>query len=334
MSRISILDCTLRDGGYVNNWYFGKETMRNIAKKLQCAKVELVECGFLLDNITDENCTLFSSFEAFKKNFDDYIDIKNTVLMIKTGTFDIKNLPACSNSTPNFLRIIFKKNQLKDALNFAKELLDKGYNVFLNPTFLSLYSEQEFCELAGKIKEINPYGFSFVDSIGSLNPKVLNNYYNIADEILSDKTVFCLHLHNSMQLAFKNARAFIDNSRDRKIIIDSSLYGMGRAAGNLRTEVICEYLNKTFSKEYKLDEIYKLLDEYMYDLYETYRWGFSLKYYLCAKLGIHTDYGSFLRKNPDIKLSRATQILSMIPDEKRGIFDKKLIDNIIKSFKI
>lgn len=334
MNRVSILDCTLRDGGYVNSWYFGKETMRNIAKRLLCAKVEYVECGFLLNNISDENCTLFSSFDAFKKIFDDYTDIKNTVLMIKTGTFDVKTLPLNSGTTPDFLRIIFKKNQIKDALYSAKELLDKGYKVFLNPTFISLYGEEEFLNLVTKIKNINPYSFSFVDSIGSLNPKILCNYYKIADEILSDETVFCLHLHNSMQLAFKNACAFIDNSNDRKIIIDSSLYGMGRAAGNLRTEQICEYLNQTFSKEYNLDEIHKLLHEYMYELYETYRWGFSLKYYLCAKLGIHTDYGSFLRKKPDIKLSRAAQILSMIPDEKKGIFDKKLIDNIINSRKI
>ena len=44
---VQILDCTLRDGGYVNNWEFGRHAIASILDKLEAGGVEIVECGFL-----------------------------------------------------------------------------------------------------------------------------------------------------------------------------------------------------------------------------------------------------------------------------------------------
>ena len=129
-----------------------------------------------------------------------------------------------------------------------------------------------------------------------------------------------------------NAQEFLNSNINRNIILDSSLYGMGRGAGNLQTEVIADYLNTNYSKKYNIQALYRLLDKYYYDFYESCKWGFSLKYYLCAKLGLHTDYGYYLVKKCNINHSRASKILSLIPREKREIFDKKLIQELVEKY--
>ena len=47
MDRVNILDCTLRDGGYVNDFNFGQDILKDIIKKLTKASIDIIECAFL-----------------------------------------------------------------------------------------------------------------------------------------------------------------------------------------------------------------------------------------------------------------------------------------------
>ena len=330
--NIKILDCTLRDGGYVNDWAFAHNCISDTIDILNRSRVEYIECGFLTKNNNGSNRTLFSDIAKVNQFLPRNFDIQKLVLMLKASDFDISLLPQVKSDCCNTIRVIFKKYQINDALKSANDLISKGYKIFLNPTFITLYNEDEVKHLIDEVNKLSPFGFSLVDSIGSLDKKLLNRYIKLADEYLDRNISLCLHTHNSLQLSMANAQEFLNSNIDREIILDSSLYGMGRGAGNLQTEVIADYLNANYSKEYDLQALYTILDKYYYDFYETYRWGFSLKYYLCAKLGLHTDYGYYLVKKCNISHSRASKILSLIPKEKREIFDKKLIQGLVEKY--
>lgn len=331
--KIQILDCTLRDGGYANNWAFSIECITQTLELLNNSSIDYIECGFLTNNKPNiSSTTLFSSIDELNSYLPSGIDITKTSLMLKIGEYDeSKILPACAESCST-IRIIFKKYQINNALKCAKNLTDKGYKIFLNPTFITLYSEDEIKLLLDKVNEIIPFGFSLVDSIGCFDKNSLNKIIHTTDKILDEKITLCLHTHNSLQLSMANAQTFLESKLNRDIILDSTLYGMGRGAGNLRTEIIADYLNSNYSKTYNIETLYTLLDKYYYELYETYRWGFSLKYYLCAKLGLHTDYGYYLVKKCNISHSRASKILSLIPKEKREIFDENLIKSLVDKY--
>ena len=330
--RVQILDCTLRDGGYANNWAFGQNCIFETIDVLDNSKIDFIECGFLTSNIKDSNHTLFNDVSKLAPYLSKNFDIKKAVFMLKVSDYDISLLPEAANKYCSIIRVIFKKYQIKDAIKSAQELINKGYKIFLNPTFITLYTEDEIKTLLDKVNKLKPFGFSLVDSIGSLDKVSLNKLVNLADNRLDESISLCLHTHNSLQLSMANAQEFLNSNINRNIILDSSLYGMGRGAGNLQTEVIADYLNTNYSKKYDVQALYRLLDKYYYDFYESCKWGFSLKYYLCAKLGLHTDYGYYLVKKCNINHSRASKILSLIPREKREIFDKKLIQELVEKY--
>lgn len=330
--RVQILDCTLRDGGYANNWAFGQNCICETIDILDNSKIDFIECGFLTNNIKDNNHTLFNHVSKLAPYLSKNFDIKKAVFMLKVSDYNTSLLPEAANKYCSIIRVIFKKYQIKDAIKSAQELINKGYKIFLNPTFITLYTEDEIKTLLDKVNKLKPFGFSLVDSIGSLDKASLNKLVNLADNSLDESISLCLHIHNSLQLSMANAQEFLNSNINRNIILDSSLYGMGRGAGNLQTEVIADYLNTNYSKKYDVQALYRLLDKYYYDFYESCKWGFSLKYYLCAKLGLHTDYGYYLVKKCNINHSRASKILSLIPKEKREIFDKKLIQELVEKY--
>ncbi len=330
MKNIELLDCTLRDGGYVNDWHFGRECIIKIARDLILSGLEHVECGFLTDGQYGDNFSLFNSADDFKRVFNGQVDTSKCVLMIKTGSFDCAKLPPSNDNFAKTLRVIFKKSQSDEAFDCIKHLLDKGYNVFVNPTFVTLYNENEFEKLLNNVNMILPHAFSIVDSIGALSAQSLEKYAFAADGVLDSKISLCLHTHNSMQLSFSNACAFFALNLKRNLIVDSSLYGMGRGAGNLPTESICDYLNQNYSKEYDMPLIYSLLDTCISHFYKAFGWGFSLKYYLCAKFGLHPDYALYLFKTKNLPLGLSSKVLRMIPDDRKDTFDISLIENLCK----
>ena len=63
---LKLLDCTLRDGGYVNDWNFGKENIIAIINGLVSANIDLIEVGFLNQNVLyDENKTILPEMKYF-----------------------------------------------------------------------------------------------------------------------------------------------------------------------------------------------------------------------------------------------------------------------------
>ena len=326
---VKALDCTLRDGGYVNLWNFGAENVRKIVNNLTESRVEFVELGFLKPCQYEINKTLFNSVDDFDKFIPKSRSGKTLYLgMITFGQFDLSLIPERKNTNVDGFRIIFKKPQWKEALEYCKKVKEKGYKIFINPMHTYNYSDRELLDLVDGINEVMPYGMSIVDTMGIMRSQQLLHIFSLIDSNLNSKIGVCFHSHNNLQLSFSNAQALLATNTKRELIIDSSVRGMGRGAGNLCTELLLQYLNDNFEKKYNLIPILKIIDEQIDKIYVTNPWGYNIPYYLAASMKCHPNYASFLTDKASISVESMSEILALIPENKKSNYDEKLIQEL------
>ena len=320
-----ILDCTLRDGGYLNNWEFGYDNIQSVLMNLYKSGVDYIECGFLKDCDYSSNKTFFSKVSDLEK----FIQVgQNYTLMVNYGEYAIEKFSKCKNKNIK-IRVAFKKHNQTEALNYIKYLMSLGWEVFVNPMSTNTYTENELENLVFELNNIKPLGVTIVDTLGNMYEEEVIRIFKIFDKNLDLNIALGFHSHNSLQLSFSNTKALLKMAINRTLIIDSCLFGMGRGAGNLCTELITKYLNDNYNGSYKLHPLLSSIEKDLKPIYQKSPWGYSAPYYIAANLGCHPNYASFLveKEFSDEEIDR---ILSQIPHEKRIIFDKNLINSIIK----
>ena len=244
---IQLLDCTLRDGGIAINFDFGADKMQEIKSCLEESGVEYIECGYINEK---------KGSPSGRTCFDNEQSIKNTLLssgkkagvnylaMIDYGTFDLNNLHQADGLGIDGIRYAFHKENVHEALKEAAIIIDKGYDLYLQPMVTIRYSDEEFREL---ITYCNTYlseakAFYIVDSFGQMDNMTLLHKLEIADLYVSDKMKIGFHAHNNRQMAFSNAISWMRYPAKHELMIDSSIMGMGKGAGNLNTELLMESL--------------------------------------------------------------------------------------------
>ena len=323
MKKIKILDCTLRDGGYVNNWNFGKENIKSIIKELADANVDYIECGFLKDMQYNLESSLFSIPN-------DILNITKPskhkfMLMINYGEYPIGKIPSNSNI---IFRIAFKKNDFDKALEYCKEVKNKNNDICINPMYTNTYSTSELLNLINIANEIKPLIFTIVDSSGGMQEEeLLTTYYLINDNLDKDIAIG-FHSHNNLKLSFSNAQKLIKICNKRELVIDSTAFGIGRAAGNLCTEVITKYLNDNYNSKYNLLPILKIVEEQINPIFKITPWGYSVPYYLAALNFCHPSYAKYLN-DKKISVNTIDRILKQIPNNKKNWFDENFIKALI-----
>ncbi len=324
---IKLLDCTLRDGGYVNDWNFGKSNIKNITSALEKANIDIIESGILINSSYNLNYDIvkYHSFSEIKMDSKKYY-----ALMLILESYNIDELPDCS--FPNaIIRLSFHKKDLKKAIEYAKIIKKKGYKLFLQPTATLFYSENELIELINiSNNEIIPDSIAIVDTFGQMMKQDVLKLSKIFDKYVNETTYISFHSHNNLQNSFSNACEFLDymHKKSRNIIVDSSLLGMGRGAGNLCTELISNYLNLKYESSYKIDPIIEVIDNVIYPMKKEHEWGYCLAYYLSAIYGCHPNYSIRLLKHYSLNSSDIKNILSMILDEKKLEFDCVYLDKL------
>ena len=131
MKKIRLLDCTLRDGGYLNDWRFGYTNIVSIFERLVDAKVDIIELGFLDDRRPfDIDRTIFPDTKSADKIYGS-LDKKNAMVvgMIDYGTCAIENLAPCEESFLDGIRVIFKKGKMYPAMEFCRQVKALGYTI-------------------------------------------------------------------------------------------------------------------------------------------------------------------------------------------------------------
>ncbi len=327
MSKVKILDCTLRDGGYVNNWNFGCENIKKIISNLVEASIDYVECGFFKDEKYNENRTFFSSIEELKNLLPTENRITKLCLMINYGEVPLDCIPDLKNEDICF-RVVFKKNKKKEAIEYCRQLILKGYSVSVNPMNTVGYSSVELLELIKEVNALNPEIFTIVDTNGEMKKKEVLSLFYLLDNNLNSEIKLGFHSHNNLKLSFSNALSILEQSTDRTIIIDSSVLGIGRGAGNLCTELLTQYLNDYYNGNYKLFSILKLADECINPIFKSKPWGASVHYYLSATNSCHPNYASFLLDKKEMSVDVINEIFTKIPIDKKSNYDDSLIENL------
>ena len=142
------------------------------------------------------------------------------------------------------------------------------------------------------------------------------------------------HSHNNLQLAYSNAIDFIKTKNiDREIIIDSSIHGMGRGAGNLTTELLADYMNKKKHMKYNIVPLLETIDEYLEAIYRENYWGYSIAHFLSASNGCHPNYSTYLVNKKNLSIVDIQKVLSLLDDEEKKNFNKERIKELYINFK-
>ena len=294
VGKVKILDCTLRDGGYVNNWMFSKELARESYRALSKSGVTFVEMGFR----GTEKYFEPEKYGLWRFTPDDLIrevteNIRGAKISVMGdfGKFDLDDLSPADESPVSLVRIAVHKNKVNGAIDLLDKIKVKGYLTSLQCMGYSTYSEFERQKLIDRLKSSEIDYVYVADSYGSMLPFQIPGFF---EPLLEAGFRVGFHPHNNIQMAFANTVGAI---RTGVHITDSSIYGMGRGAGNLPTEIILSYLMQQTANTYNVLPILNCIERFFLDLHQETPWGYELPYMISGMLNCHPNYAKeFLRR--------------------------------------
>ncbi len=333
MSQVKFLDCTLRDGGYVNQWQFGKEAIRDMLYRLSCSGVDIVECGFLTDQPRQEGQSLYHTVEEINSLLPEN-SATQFVAMIAIGEKEM-NPSALSQAVPGGLagiRLTFHPHEIEKAFCYGEMIKSRGYKLFMQPVGTAGYTDEELIRLIKRINQLEPYAFYLVDTLGTMYGRLLLRQVILADNNLSPSIRLGYHSHNNLQMSFANAQKLLEYKTSRGLIIDCSASGMGRGAGNLCTELVLNYFNTEYESRYHVLPVLEVVDHYITPISLTSRWGYSCPYFLAASQDCHPNYASYLMSKQTLSVSAVSELLDQIPVENREQFDRRLIEHLYQKY--
>lgn len=328
MGDIKLLDCTLRDGGYVNDWQFGHNNIVNIFERLVSAGVDIIEVGFLDERRPyDFSRTIMPNSEAVEKIFAK-LEAGNSMLvgMIDYGTCGLDNILPAAESILEGIRVIFKKHLRREALAFCGELKKKGYKVFAQLVSITSYEDEELLDLISLANDIEPYAVSIVDTYGLLHQENLIHYFTLLNEHLKSNISVGYHSHNNFQMAYANCIEFLAQNAERDMVLDGTIYGMGKSAGNAPTELLTMHMNQHYGKSYDTSQILEAIDSSVMEFYKKTPWGYNMFYYISASNDCHPNYVSYLMNKRTLSVKSISQILDGLQHDKKLLYDEAYIE--------
>ena len=273
---IQVLDCTLRDGGYYTNWDFEEVLIKNYFVAMELLPVSYVEIGYR---------SLVNDDYKGEYNFcpDYIIDMarecmpsKKIGVILNEKEINIEDLPLLLNSCCgklDFVRMAIDPTNVDRARVTSQAIKAMGFEVGFNVMYASKWISH-YPDFINKLESLNGIvdSFAMVDSFGSMMPEDVTNLTLQIKSILNCKIGF--HGHNNIELGFANTLAAIQAGCE---IVDSTITGMGRGAGNLRTELLLSYLSSKKGWNVDFNRLSTTVADFEL-LKEKYRWGTNLPY--------------------------------------------------------
>ena len=325
-----LLDCTLRDGGYINDWEFGHDRIIEIFQRLVSSGVDFIEIGFLDARRTfDINRTIMPDTQSADRIFEGMDKGRSIVLgMIDYGTCPIENLQPASESFIDGIRVIFKEHLMYKALEFCRQVKEKGYLVFAQMVSVTTYTDEKLKEYAELVNTVKPYATSMVDTYGLLDEEHLMHIFGELDRWLDPEVKVGFHAHNNFQLGFANARHFLGCDSARPLLADGTLYGMGKSAGNAPIELLMMYMNEKLGAHYDVSQVLEAIDNVIMDIYRRQYWGYNMFFYIAASTKCHPNYVSYLMNKKTLSVKQVTEILNGLVFEKKLMYDAKYAEQV------
>lgn len=328
--HIRLLDCTLRDGGHINQGEFGEIAIKNVIRRLVEAKIDIIEVGFLWDKIYGTDTARYFTIADVKRILPQ--DKGASEFSLMADFIDLSHLEPC-DGTIKYIRLSFKRHRLEWGLKTAKILMDKGYKCFINPVNCNVYTDEQYLEVLKKVNELKPYAFSIVDTFGVMRLRDLSHVYYLVENNLDPEIAIGLHLHENFGLAYSLAQHYLSMvNPKRKIIIDGSLLGMGRDPGNLCIEQIMDYMNNEYGCNYQLEPAYDAIDDYIAPIKKQFQWGYNIPYALSAKYRLHRTYAEYLMGKWKIRTSDIERILRQVDKSESEMFNEEYIEKLYRNY--
>jgi 4-hydroxy 2-oxovalerate aldolase len=294
MKDIKILDCTLRDGGYYNNWDFSKDLVNDYLKAIAESGIKYVEIGFRSINENKLNGPNFFSRDNYISilkipkslnigvmiNISEIINCKKKFKKLLSEIF-----PNQSKQTIKFIRLACHFDEISETVKVCEILKKKKFKVIINLMQITKQTENNIISAIKKIQKAKPDVLYFADSLGAMDSKDVSKCIKLIQTQWNGE--LGIHAHNNLGKAVSNSISAVENG---VTWIDSTVAGMGRGPGNAETEYILIEMLKFSKKKYNIFPITKIINKYFEPLKIRYKWGQNSFYYLAGKYGIHPTY--------------------------------------------
>ena len=336
MNQIKLLDCTLRDGGYINDWNFGHDNIVNIFERLVDVGVDIIEVGFLDERRPfDMDRSIMPDTDSVEKIYGK-LDRKGAMIvgMIDYGTCSLDNIKPASESYLDGIRVIFKKHLREPAMEYCRALKEKGYKVFAQLVSVTSYDDDEMLDLIRLANDVKPYAVSMVDTYGLMHHNNLMHYFALLNDNLDPEIGLGYHAHNNFQMGYANCISMLSNKIERQMIVDGTIYGMGKSAGNAPLELIAMHMNKTMGTKYQVGQILEAIDTSVSEFYQTPTWGYSIFYFIAAFNDCHPSYVSYLMDKRTLSIKSINEILGSLQGEKKLLYDKNYIEELYVNYQV
>ena len=316
---IKILDCTLRDGGFYNQWDFDLPFVQAYCKAMDKAGVDYLELGY----------RSFASHEfagAFRYSSEETLEKlpplthAKIAVMLDSKEFvqDPERVRAlfvpAAQSRAAMVRVATKYQDLETAIALVKIAKELGYETTINQMAWATLTSQEQDRAVSLIHKAEIDAFYIADSFGGMYPE---DIHAAADKLDGQIPMsWGVHLHNNLELAFANAMTAMTRNA---VYVDSSVFGMGRGPGNLRTEIILQYLEKKRGlPQYTMGPVIDFISQHMVALKEEHKWGPDAPYVLSGALSVHPTYAQKLMATGRYSVQEVATILNTLERQGSG----------------
>ena len=314
---VYITDCTIRDGGYLLNKNSDPGFVKGVLKGLADSGIDFIETGFLQNAVNGETIVYHNSEDIIKylpeERGTEYLGFCDN------SRYSLENLDDYSGRSFRWLRISFAQHEIDDSLEFCAGAMKKGYLVQFNPMDSISYTDDERADLIKKVNKVKPASFSIVDTFGAMDMTDLVHIFRQVDELLDKDIKIGLHSHDNLGLSCALAERMIELSEEtgRDVIVDASLYGMGRGAGNARTELLADYINKHCGGSYNIPKLLATIDKYILPLFPDVYWGYDLPMYVCGTKHSHVDNVYHLKKAYNCTINEMYDLVGSLTPQQR-----------------
>jgi len=285
--EIKILDCTVRDGGLMNDHLFDDKVVKAIYSACVQGGIDYMELGYKASK------SIFAPSEYGKWKFCNEDDIRRIVgendtslklsVMADAERTDYhEDILPCDQSVLDLIRVATYIHQIPVAMDMIKDAHDKGYETALNLMAVSIVPEWELDGALDLLADSEVDFIYLVDSFGAFYSEqvhyLIRKFLRYAGP--AGKTIG-MHAHNNQQLAYANTIEAIILGAN---MLDGSMAGLGRGAGNCPIELLLGFLH---NPKFRLRPVLQCIRDHVEPLREKLLWGFDIPYMITGLLNLH-----------------------------------------------
>ena len=289
--EVKVVDCTIRDGGLMNEWQFDRQLVKDVFHGLVQAGVDYVELGYKADK------SQFSTEKFGPWRFCDEEDLREVAyacdtkvaVMVDVGRTDMNTILPAEDSLVRLYRVATYLKDIVQAIEMGEEIKARGYQTACNIMAVSHEDEKELDAAIARLADTSFDVVYLVDSFGNMDSR---HIHYLAEKYLTrlPNQQIGIHTHNNQQLAFSNTVESVFKGIN---YLDASIFGIGRAAGNCCLELLLGFLQ---NPRYDVRPVLDLIQKYFLRMRQDLVWGYEIPYAITGMLNKHPQAAlSFMR---------------------------------------